>query len=323
MSNAHPFDQLLPDFVLDAVESTGLISDARLLTLNSYENRVYQVGIEDAEPLIAKFYRPGRWSREQIQEEHDFAWELQDAEIDIVAPLKFGDDQTSIFDYKGFYLSLFPRRGGHPPEIDNRDNLAIIGRLLGRMHAIGRSQRFQFRPTLDVQHFGIDSYEYILEHWIPSDLRLSYQALGQDIIDALQAVDMQDLRPLRTHGDFHPGNMIARDGFIHMVDLDDCRSALAIQDIWMLLSGDADQCARQLDDVISAYGQFCDFDWRETRMIEVYRTLRILQQAAWLGQRWQDPAFPPSFPWFASPAYWSEHILTLREQLYALQTRSI
>lgn len=319
-ANEHPFDKLVPDFILDAIEYTGLISDARLLTLNSFENRVYQVGIEDAEPIIAKFYRPDRWSEQQILEEHEFSQELLDAEIDIVAPMTLFDSNKTLYEYEGFYIALFPRRGGHPPEIDNGNNLAVIGRLLGRMHAIGRSQKFQHRPTLDLQSFGIDSYEYILENWMPSDLRASYKALGDDLISALKSFDLQDLRPLRVHGDFHPGNMIHRDNVIHMVDLDDCRSALAIQDIWMLLSGDNEQRARQLDEVISAYSTFHDFDWREVKLIEMYRTLRILQQAAWIGQRWQDPAFPLNFTWFAHAGYWSQHILSLREQLYALQS---
>ena len=320
LSAEHPFDKLTPEFILDAVESTGLISDARVLALNSYENRVYQVGIEGAEPMIAKFYRPERWSRAQILEEHQFTAELQEAEIDVVAPITLNSGET-LFSYEGFSIALFPRCGGRTPDLEGEGVLAVIGRLLGRLHALGRTRKFEHRPAITLAEYGNDSVEFIKTNWVPAELSASYNSLTDDLLDVMQAKmdELKDITTIRTHSDFHLGNMIVRDERIFMVDFDDTRSAPAIQDIWMLLSGDDDDRARQLDVLLKAYAEFHDFDWRETRLIEVYRTLRLLYFSAWIGRRWNDPAFPMNFPWFDSPRYWSEQILTLREQLALLQ----
>ncbi|MGI9287879.1 MAG: serine/threonine protein kinase [Pseudomonadales bacterium] len=323
LSAEHPFDKLTPEFILDAIESVGLVSDARVLTLNSYENRVYQVGIEDSEPLIAKFYRPDRWSRAQILEEHRFTAELQEAEIDVVAPLAFNGSET-LFDYQDFSIALFPRCGGRTPDLEGEGVLAVIGRLLGRLHALGRTRKFDHRPAITLEAYGVESIEFLRDNWVPAELQPAYASLSADLIACMQAKmdELKDVATIRTHSDFHIGNMIVRDDRIFMVDFDDTRSAPAIQDIWMLLSGDDDERARQLDVLLSAYGEFYDFDWRETRLIEVYRTLRLLYFSAWIGRRWNDPAFPKNFPWFDSPRYWSEHVLTLREQLALLQQGS-
>lgn len=316
----HPFEKLSPDFVLDAVESENYQCDGRLLALNSYENRVYQVGLEGQEPLVAKFYRPDRWSDEQIHEEHEFSFELADAEIPVVAPLMLRDNH-SLAEYQGFRFSLFPRKGGRTPDIDDLDNLLILGRLLGRMHAVGSVRPFVQRPAIDVKSFGHDAIHYILSNWIPASLREAYETLSKDVISLIDAIfaEVGPVKSIRVHGDCHSGNILWRDDTPHFVDLDDARLAPAIQDIWMLLSGDRSRQTSQLAEIIDGYEEFFAFDVRELRLIESLRTLRLLNYNAWLGSRWDDPAFPRAFTWFDTPRYWEQHILDLREQFAALQ----
>ena len=323
-TNSHPYDTLTPDRVLNALEQQGYYSDARIFPLNSYENRVYQVGIEDSVPLIAKFYRPQRWSDQQIFEEHAFTNELAELEIPVVAPLADSEGNT-LFCHEGFRFSLFPRRGGRAPELDNLDNLEILGRYLGRIHAAGKAADFNQRPTVDVQSHAIDSYDFLQRsQMIPMSLETPYRTLVEDLIPLLQTLfESTDYQSIRLHGDCHPGNILWRDDRPNFVDFDDCRSGPAIQDLWMLLSGDRFQQTEQLDAVIEGYKQFCDFSHIELRLIEGLRTLRIMYYAAWLARRWGDPAFPRAFPWFNSERYWGEHILELREQLAALQERPL
>jgi Ser/Thr protein kinase RdoA (MazF antagonist) len=319
MSN-HPYDLLHPDVVIDAVESVGYLSDARLLALNSYENRVYQVGIEDDTPLIAKFYRPQRWSEAQILEEHSFSLELQDADISVVAPL-VDDNGTTLHTYKGFQFALFPRRGGYPPELDNLDNMLVLGRTLGRIHGVGRAGSFEHRHTMLVTRMLSESREFLLNGFIPRDLILAYETLTADLeqrVTAIYAeVEAQDM--IRVHGDCHVGNILWRDETAHFVDLDDCCTAPAIQDLWMFLNGDRQDRQLQLSELIEGYSEFCDFDPRQIRWIETLRTMRLINYAAWLARRWEDPAFPRSFTWFNTERYWADHILQLREQMSALQ----
>lgn len=317
---AHPFEDLTPDFIIDAVESRGYRCDGRILALNSYENRVYQVGIDEAEPLIAKFYRPGRWSDAQILEEHGFCKELVEQELPVVPPLADDQGQT-LHPFRDHRFSLFPRRGGRAPELDHEDNLSIIGRLLARMHLVGEQAPFHHRPAIDLQSHALDSIEFISQHFIPSELMAAYDSLAQHLVEILQQrfEECREVRYLRVHGDCHAGNLLWRDGGPHFVDFDDARMAPAMQDLWMLLSGDREQQQRQIVEIIEAYRQFRDFDPRELQLIEVLRTLRILHYSAWLARRWEDPAFPRSFPWFNTVRYWEEHILELREQLAALQ----
>ncbi|MDX2479772.1 MAG: serine/threonine protein kinase [Desulfuromusa sp.] len=316
----HPFDQLTPDFIMDAVESQGYRCDCRILTLNSYENRVYQIGIEDSEPLIAKFYRPKRWTDAQILEEHDFTLDLAAHELPVVAPLR-NENHETLHNYRGFRFSLSPRRGGHSPELDNLEHLLIIGRVLSRIHLLGASRPFNQRPILDSQNFGYECVAFITEKFIPPEYRESYQSLTRDL---LQQIDerfarLGSVQDIRVHGDCHNGNMLWRDGAPHFVDFDDARMAPAIQDLWMLLSGPEDQQRRQMDKILTGYHQFYDFNPAELQLIEPLRTLRMIHYSAWLARRWDDPAFPRTFPWFNSMQYWGEHILELREQLAALQ----
>jgi len=316
----HPFEQLTPDFVMDAIESVGYRCDHRILALNSYENRVFQVGIDEGEPLIAKFYRPGRWNEAQILEEHAFAFELLEQELPVVAPL-CDVSGCSLFDYGDFHFALFPRRGGHAPEFDNDDNLVIMGRLLGRLHAVGALRPFGHRPRLDVQSFGRDSVALIGDRFIPGHHRATYSSLAADLLQGIDArfIELPNLTWLRCHGDCHPGNILWRDDIPNIVDLDDARMAPAIQDLWMMLSGSRERQAAQLGKILDGYCEFADFDPRERLLIEPLRALRILHHTAWLARRWDDPAFPHHFPWFNTDRYWDEHILSLRELIAALQ----
>ncbi len=316
----HPYDKLGPDMVIDAVESAGYLSDARLLALNSYENRVYQVGMEHGEPLIAKFYRPERWSDAQIREEHQFSLELRDAEISVVAPLVDAAG-TTLHEFAGFRFALFQRRGGHPPELDNFDNLLVLGRTLGRIHAVGRSKTFETRQRITVERMLTASREFLLDGFIPASLVPAYSTLTSDLLQAVTAI-YAEVRPtdmLRVHGDCHVGNILWRDNTAHFVDLDDCCTAPAIQDLWMFLSGDRPYRQLQLAELVEGYSEFCDFNPRQLRWLECLRTLRLCHYAAWLARRWNDPAFPRSFTWFNTERYWADHILELREQMSALQ----
>ena len=315
----HPFEILTPDLLIDAVEAQGFVSDGRFIVLNSYENRVYQIGIEEETPMIAKFYRPDRWTDEQIQEEHDFCFDLQEQELPVVCPWANPEGKT-INHYANFSFALYPRKGGHAPELDNLDNLFILGRLLGRFHAIGATRPFKYRPVLDAESFGRRSYELISTKFMPSALSPAYDSLALDILKRIDEI-LQDYGPInhiRVHGDCHSGNILWRDDYPHFVDFDDARMAPAMQDLWMLLSGDRQEQTAQMAELIEGYNEFYDFDYRELQLIEVMRTLRIMHHSAWIARRWSDPAFPRAFSWFDSPRYWSEHILTLREQLAAL-----
>lgn len=319
MNQAHPYEQLTPDLVLDAIESTGLMTDARILALNSYENRVYQVGIEGSSPLIAKFYRPARWSNEQIIEEHQFTHALKELEISVVPPLANEEGHT-LREYCGFRFALYQRQGGHAPNLDDFDALLSLGRTLGRIHALGQARPFDYRPPLDIQTFGRESYAFLLENeFIPASLRESYRTLGADLLARCDTLfGRVDYQAIRLHGDCHPGNILWRDEVPHFVDFDDARMGPAIQDLWMLLSGEREQQTAQLSEILEGYREFCEFDLAELQLIEALRSLRIMHYSAWLARRWTDPAFPRHFPWFNTERYWGDHILELREQLAAL-----
>lgn len=320
LDQSHPYNDLKPETVIDAVESLGILSDARIFPLNSYENRVYQVGVEEDTPIIAKFYRPYRWSEQAIMEEHQFSWELFDHELPVVPPIK-DDNGKTLHEYNGFQFSIFKRQGGHAPELDNLDSLFLIGRYLGRMHAVGAQTSFQHRPTITVDEWGISSREFLLSNdFIPRELKLAYETLSQDLISRVSAIwnRLPDLKTFRVHGDCHGGNMLWRNDLPHFVDFDDCRNGPAIQDIWLLLSGDRHQKTAQLSEIVEGYNEFFDFEPSQLILVEALRTLRIMNYSAWLAKRWDDPAFPHHFPWFNTERYWAEHILELREQLSAL-----
>lgn len=315
---SHPFATLTPDLVLDAVESIGYLSDARVLALNSYENRVYQVGIEDSQPLIAKFYRPDRWSDAAIREEHAFSHELAEYEVPVVAPLQ--RDGESLFEHAGFRFALFPRRGGRAPEPGNLDQLYRLGQLLGRLHAVGANRPFEHRETLTVAGFGHASLDTLLDGgFVPRSLLPAYESVARDLLKRLDELFARvRYTPIRLHGDCHPGNLLHRDDAFHVVDLDDCRMGPAVQDLWMMLAGDRQERLGQLSELVDGYQEFHDFDPRELPLIEGLRALRVMHHSAWIARRWDDPAFPLAFPWFANERYWGDQILALREQLAAL-----
>lgn len=315
----HPYERLTPEVILNAMESVGLQPDGRILGLNSYENRVYQLGMEDGPPLIAKFYRPQRWSDAAILEEHAFALEFAAAEIPVIPPLFRG--ARTLLDYEDFRFAIFERRGGRWPELQTREEREWMGRFLGRMHMIGRRTAFRHRGQLSVDQLGVDSAEYLLDHgWIPDHLEEAYESLARDLLDRIYTHFelAQPLRLLRLHGDCHPGNVLWTDSGPHFVDLDDCITGPAMQDLWMLLSGPRAEMSVQLSMLLDGYTQFAEFDYNELGLVEALRTLRIIHYSAWLARRWEDPAFPRAFPWFAEPRYWENHVLSLREQMAAL-----
>jgi Ser/Thr protein kinase RdoA (MazF antagonist) len=359
----HPFETLTPDQVLDALDTVGLRGDGRLTALSSYENRVYQVQLEDGSAVVAKFYRPERWSDAQIQEEHDFAAELMAAEVPAVGPLKL--QGATLHHFGGFAFSVSPRRGGRPPELDDGEVLEWIGRFLARIHTVGAKRPFAVRPTLNLESFGVESMQWLLEHdKVPLDVQSTWTKACQGAIDlvagyaALTGVTGENdphapplrgslppeganlprggpaanftqggIHLLRLHGDCHPGNILwtptdaaasAGPG-PHFVDLDDARMGPAVQDMWMLLSGDRSQRTRQLGALVDGYEQFRNFDRRELALIEPLRTLRLIHYSAWLARRWEDPTFPVNFPWFGSSDYWKGQVLMLEEQMEAMQ----
>lgn len=315
-----PFFSLTPDTVMDAVESLGFLSDGRIMALNSYENRVYQVGLDEAAPLIAKFYRPNRWSDEQISEEHQFMAQLVEQGLSVVPALE--QNGHTLFHFESFRFALFERRGGRAPELDNLDHLYQLGQTLGRIHQVGQAQAFAQRPVLDIQSYGIESIELISRGFIPHSLKAAYDSLTNDLLRELDAAFARagDVNYIRVHGDCHAGNILWRDDLPHFVDFDDARMAPAVQDIWMFLTGDErSQHELQLSEVLAGYNEFADFNPRELHLVEALRTLRMLHYAAWLARRWEDPAFPHNFPWFNTERYWGEHLLQLREQFSALQ----
>jgi len=310
-----PYAGLTPDCVLDALDSVGVRGDGRLLALNSYENRVYQAWREDEAPVVAKFYRPARWTDAQILEEHALTAELAEAEVPVVPPLAF--DGATLHRFGGFRFAVFARHGGRAPELDRRDTLVQLGRYVARIHTVGAMHPFMHRPALTVEAFGIESRDYLLvNEFVPEDLRPAWTSVANLALDALgRTYERADVATLRLHGDCHGGNVLWTDAGPHFVDFDDARTGPAVQDLWMFLSGDRPAMETQLAAILEGYESFRDFDRRELALIEPLRTLRLLHYSAWLARRWDDPAFPAAFPWFGTNRYWQDRILELREQV--------
>lgn len=322
--SAVPYRELTPDVVLDAVDAAGFATDGRVLALNSYENRVYQVGVEDAAPVVVKFYRPGRWSDAAILEEHAFALELAAAEIPVVAPLV--RDGATLLAHAGFRYAVFPRRGGRWPDLERREEREWMGRFLGRLHRVGGARRFEHRPTLAIEWLARESAARILDDdWLPDYLVARYRDVVDEIVERVETrfEIAAPLRTFRIHGDCHRGNVLWTDGGPHFVDLDDCMTGPAVQDLWMLLAGTSAEQAAQLRDLLEGYEQFATFDRTELVLVEPLRALRMVHYAAWLARRWEDPAFPQAFPWFGTPRYWEEHVRQLAEQLEALEAEPL
>jgi Ser/Thr protein kinase RdoA (MazF antagonist) len=335
----HPFSLLTPDTVLDALNSIGIRGDGRLLALNSYENRVYQAGREDAPALIVKFYRPARWTDEAILEEHVFVEALLSREIPVVPALTINGH--TLHEYNGFRFSVFDKFAGRAPDLDNSDTLKWLGRYIGRIHATGALSVYRHRPTLDIQSFGTESVDYLLARdFIPVELQEIYRGVAAHALEGVvRCFSLAgNVSVLRLHGDCHPGNVLwshdhgnshlfntflppqpAGEFYVnkgpHFVDFDDSRMGPAIQDLWMLLSGERDEQTRQLSDLLAGYRDFYDFNPRELHLIEALRTLRLIHYSAWIARRWDDAAFTTAFPWFNTQRYWQDRILEFREQI--------
>ncbi len=310
-----PYAGLIPEVVLDACDAAGLRPDGRLLPLNSYENRVYQVWLEDGSARVLKFYRPGRWSDAQIAEEHAFAAELAAREIPVVAPEFTGR-------HAGFSFAVYPRRGGRTPELGDPKALEWIGRFIGRIHAVGATRPFEHRPSLDLETFGREPRAWLLEHdFVPPDLLPAWTAITAQALSSVESCfhRASDVRSIRLHGDCHPGNILWTADGPHFVDLDDARMGPAMQDLWMLLSGDRAAMTLQLSHVLAGYEDFMTLDRRELNLVEALRTLRLIHYSAWISRRWDDPAFPAAFPWFNTQRYWQDRILELREQIALME----
>ena len=326
--DATPYANLTPDAVLDALDSVGLRGDGRLLGLNSYENRVYQVWLEEGasrdtwgQSVVVKFYRPARWSDAAILEEHAFVRELAERELPVVAPFAF-DDEGTLHKSGGFRFAAYPRRSGRAPELEDRDTLEWMGRFIGRIHAVGALTPFVHRPALDIASFGEEPRDWLLAHeFIPRDICEAWTSVVAQALDGVRRSYERagDVKSLRLHGDCHAGNVLWTENKEsrgpHFVDFDDARMGPAVQDLWMLLSGDRASMTRQLGDVLSGYEDFFEFDTRELQLVEALRTLRLIHYSAWLARRWNDPAFPAAFPWFNTQRYWQDRILELREQI--------
>ncbi|MDQ6954184.1 MAG: serine/threonine protein kinase [Mariprofundaceae bacterium] len=323
MAKHHSLDsfyQLEPEQILKSIESLGFVCNGHQLALNSYENRVYQIGLDDGGFLVAKFYRPNRWSDKAILEEHTFTLELEALDIPVVAPLWVKN--ATLHCFEGYHFSLYPLRAGRAPDLENVQHLQQLGRFLGRIHALGAEKPFKHRPSLNVHTFGDHAYDYLLDHhFIPHELESVYESLVEILLDQIEGI-FHDVQPnyIRLQGDAHPGNILWKHGLQgsagspYILDFDDARMGPAVQDLWMFLSGDRACMETSLNHLLQAYRTFCDFQVSELRLIEPLRTLRILHHAAWLAKRWQDPIFKHAFPWFNTQNYWQEHVLILKEQ---------
>jgi Ser/Thr protein kinase RdoA (MazF antagonist) len=314
--NGSSYAGLTPDTVLDALDHVGMRGDGRLLALNSYENRVYQIWMEDGPPVVAKFYRPARWSGAAILEEHAFTRELAAHELPVITATAIGD--RTLHEFRGFRFAVFPRRGGRAPELEDPKTLEWLGRLLGRMHAVGTLHRFRDRPAVDLASFGEEPRDFLLANgFLPADLVDPWGRVLSLALDGVRRCYDRagDVRTLRLHGDCHAGNVLWTDAGPHFVDFDDSRTGPAVQDLWMLLSGDRTAMTGQLEAVLEGYEDFFAFDPRELHLVEALRTLRMIHYEAWLARRWDDPAFPAAFPWFNTQTYWQNQILELREQI--------
>jgi Ser/Thr protein kinase RdoA (MazF antagonist) len=316
-ASATPYAGLTPDIVLDAIDSTGRKCDGRMLALNSYENRVYQIWLEDGSLIVAKFYRPQRWSDAQILEEHSFVQELTEREIPVVSPILL-DNSKTLGSFQSFRFAIYPKQGGRAPELEQADILEWIGRFLGRIHAVGAIKPFAERPILNIETFGEEPRQYLLASpFLPADLIDAWSSVvEQALIGVRQCYERAgEIKLIRLHGDCHAGNVLWTESGPHFVDFDDSRMGPAIQDLWMLLSGETGDMTRQFADVLAGYEDFYEFDRRELHLIEALRTLRLIHYSAWIARRWDDPAFPAAFPWFNTQRYWQDRILELREQI--------
>jgi len=318
LSDEVPYEGLTPDVILAAAERYGFECTGSILALASYENRVYQIGTEEGF-VVAKFYRPGRWSTPAILEEHEFALELAEQEIPVVPPMIH--EGATLHEQDGYRFALYERRGGRWPELGTREDREWLGRFLGRLHAVGAAGRFEERPKLSWEELGARSVDDVLGgDWVPAHLVASYEEITRQLLSAIEECfdEVGAYRAIRIHGDCHRGNVLWTDDGPHFVDLDDCMTGPAVQDLWLFLAGSREEMSVQLGDLLEGYGQFADFDYRELRLVEALRALRLMHYTAWITRRWHDPAFPRAFPWLGEARYWEEHVQALLEQRAAL-----
>ncbi|WP_444994977.1 serine/threonine protein kinase [Aliikangiella sp. IMCC44359] len=318
LDNTQDFYHLTPDSVLDALESVNFEPQAALLALNSYENRVYQFRDYAEKRYVVKFYRPNRWSDQQILEEHLFCEQLVENEIPVVAPIKINGN--TLFSHANYRFAVYDCKGGRSPNLDDKDTLIWLGRFIGRIHLLGESNSFQYRPALTLQNFGIDSVQYLLDtDFIPSHILESYRSVTEQIIRYCDQKmnQLTSINTLRLHGDCHPSNVMWTDDGPHFVDFDDSRMGPAVQDLWMLITDNQDR--HQWNTILEGYEDFREFDDRELNLVEPLRAIRMLHYSAWLARRWNDPSFKHNFPWFNTTRYWEEQVLMLKEQLFVLQ----
>lgn len=314
-----PYADLSPDRILDSLDGVGFVCDGRILALNSYENRVYQLGQEDGGFVVAKFYRPGRWTDEGIREEHRFALELVESELPIVPPVAVNGE--TLHHHAGYRFAVYSRQGGRWPELGRDEDWEMLGRFIGRIHAVGAIGAFAHRQEISIDRMGRKASHFVLLcDWMPPHLVQSYHAIVDRLLVAVDEAfeRAEPFRRLRIHGDCHFGNVLWTDDGPHFVDLDDCVTGPAVQDLWLFLSGEREDRSLQLQRLLRGYRQFHDFDYRELHLIEALRTLRMINYTAWIARRWEDPAFPKAFPWFVETKYWEEHVLALKEQAAAL-----
>lgn len=314
------FHRLLPDDIVNCLSAMGWPCDGRIQALASYENRVYQIGLSDrSSPVVAKFYRPERWNDDQILEEFSFTDELAELELPVLTPMSSPEGPT-LCHQNGFRFAVYPHALGHAPYLDDVDALAQIGRLIARLHNVGQSRPFEYREELSFEHRAVESAQFIAAgEWIPDDLRDAYEAIIEDLLAELDdCLDHDALIAGRAHGDMHVGNLLWHQGSPAVLDFDDACNGPPIQDLWMFLSGDAEEMQRNLDALAEGYEMFRSFPVNMLDQVEGLRALRILYHTAWLARRWTDPAFPRAFPWFNTQKFWQEHILTLKEQLALL-----
>lgn len=315
------FNNLLPDDIINSLTASGWSCDGRIQALASYENRVYQIGLTDrTEPVVAKFYRPERWSDEQILEEFDFTDELVELDLPVLTPLESPEGPVLCHQH-GFRFAVYPHARGHAPYLDDEHSLTQIGRLIARIHNVGQQRHFEYRENLEFEHRAVDSAVFLIEgNWIPDDLRDAYEAIIEDVLEAIDdQLDHDSMNQGRVHGDMHVGNLLWHNGAPAVLDFDDACNGPPIQDLWMFLSGSVDEMQRCLDALAEGYEMFRTFPADALDQVEVLRAMRILYHTTWLARRWTDPAFPRAFPWFSTQKFWQEHILTLKEQLALLR----
>lgn len=314
-THPHPFARLDPSRVVAAVESLGFWLPGEPFALNSYENRVYLVHDEDRRRWVVKFYRPERWTDARIIEEHDFLAELAEAGVAVAPPWRDASGQ-SLHVEETFRFALFPHLPGQAPELENPAHLFALGELIGAVHAVGRRGSFAHRGHLTLDTMVTEARERILgSDWLGRKQRGAYERITEALQRDLAPHVWSPAQTIRVQGDCHIGNMLGRDEHFALVDFDDCLMAPAVQDLWMLITAQRDdERQMQLSEVIEGYEQHLDFNRRELALMEPLRTLRLLRHSAWLVARWDDPAFPPAFPWLADAGYWDSHIRLLEQQ---------